>query len=304
MTYDIIIPVAFRDYIFLKKTIKYIKKNLTANHIYIITHTDMLDIMPSSIRNDLQCIIVDENAIIDSISYNKIKNLLIKYLYKDQRVGWYLQQFIKMGFAQSKYCNTDYYLSWDADTLPVKPIEFFSNDDHPYFDMKSEHHQPYFDTIEKLFKISNTNSKSYIAEHMMFNRKIMNQLINEIENNEFLLGDNWAEKILSSGNPNDQFVFSEFETYGNYCYNKYPDLYSERQLPSFRAGGVIMGRFISNKIIEQLSIDVYIASFELYDNPPFPWNVLHYLYTIYVKKYLLKICSFKKIINAISNFCL
>ena len=52
--------------------------------------------------------------------------------------------------------------------------------------MKSEHHQPYFDTIEKLFNISKTNSKSYIAEHMMFNRKIMNQLVNDIENNESL----------------------------------------------------------------------------------------------------------------------
>jgi hypothetical protein len=73
MSYDIIIPVAFRDYIFLKKTIKYIKKNLNANHIYIITHTDMLDIMPSSIIKDSQCMIIDENAIIDSISYNKVK---------------------------------------------------------------------------------------------------------------------------------------------------------------------------------------------------------------------------------------
>ena len=94
MLYDIIIPVAFRDYIFLKKTIKYIKKNLNANHIYIITHTDMLDIMPSSIKKDSRCIIIDENAVIDSISFNKIKDLLIKYQYKDQRVGWYLQQFI------------------------------------------------------------------------------------------------------------------------------------------------------------------------------------------------------------------
>ena len=75
MLYDIIIPVAYRDYIFLKKTIKYIKKNLNANHIYIITHTDMLDIMPSSIKEDSRCIILDENAIIDIISYNKIKDL-------------------------------------------------------------------------------------------------------------------------------------------------------------------------------------------------------------------------------------
>jgi hypothetical protein len=32
----------------------------------------------------------------------------------------------------------------------IRPIEFFSNDGHPYFDMKSEYHQPYFDTIEKV----------------------------------------------------------------------------------------------------------------------------------------------------------
>lgn len=297
MIYDIIIPVAFREYIFLKKTIKYIKKNLDANHIYIITNIDMIDIIPTSIKKDSQCIIIDENKIIDCITFHKVKNLLYKYKFQDNRVGWYLQQFIKIGFAQSEYCKNDYYLSWDADTLPINHISFFSSNNHPFFDMKTEYHKPYFDTIANLFDLEKINNKSYISEHMIFNKTIVNEFISCIENNKNIIGDNWAEKILSSSNPNENYTFSEFETYGNYCYNKHPELYKERMLPSFRAGNVIMGRFITDKVINQLKIDLDIISFELYNTPPFPWNIIHYFYKLYVKKYLLKIHSFHKKIS-------
>lgn len=297
MKYNIIIPVAYREYPFLPKTIKYIQKNLDAEHIYIITHIDMINIMPTSIKKNPKCSILDENLIIKGVSFQEVQELLRKYKMKDQRVGWYLQQFIKMGFAQSKYCDQDYYLSWDADTLPIQHINFFDIDGKPFFDMKSEHHQPYFDTINNLFTPQKTNKSSYIAEHMLFKKEIMLNLLAEIEKNKSVQCKNWTEQILLSVNPNEFCVFSEFETYGNYCFNYYSDLYKERQLSSFRCGGVIMGRFISDEIIQQLSIDVYIISFELYNTPPFPWSIAHKLYVWYIKSCLIRIQSFKEKIS-------
>ncbi len=35
--YDMLIPVAFKDYSFLKRTVKYIEKNLNPDKIFIVT---------------------------------------------------------------------------------------------------------------------------------------------------------------------------------------------------------------------------------------------------------------------------
>ena len=42
------------------------------------------------------------------------------------RVGWYLQQYLKLGVAVHIPDLSDYYLVWDADNIAVRPIELFS----------------------------------------------------------------------------------------------------------------------------------------------------------------------------------
>ena len=211
--------------------------------------------------------------------------------------GWYFQQFLKMAFALSEHCDTDYYLSWDSDTIPLRRIDFFNEDGKPYFTMKTEHHDPYFVAIARLFGITNINSRSYIAENMMFNKSIMIELIEKIQSNTQVEGNTWYEKIIYALEPESvsPMGFSEFETYGNYCSNFYPDFYQERTLPSFRAGGLIQGRFVSDRILKQLSFDQATASFEIYDRPPFPWGKLSYWYArwqrrkeLFIRRWLLK----------------
>ena len=87
-------------------------------------------------------------------------------------------------------------------------------------------------------------------------------------------GNVWYEKIMNVIVPEAVSCnsFSEFETYGTYCNTYYKDLYVERQFPSYRLGGLIQGRFVSDRILERLASDAYIASFEIYDRPPFPWG--------------------------------
>ena len=121
---------------------------------------------------------------------------------------------------------------------------------------------------------------------MLFNKEIMIELINRIDSNRQLDGKIWYEKILYALEPESvsPMGFSEFETYGNFCYNFYPNMYVERTLPSFRSGGLIQGRFVSDKILERLSFDQATASFEIYDCPPFPWSKLVYWYARTSKK--------------------
>lgn len=209
------------------------------------------------------------------------------------RTGWYYQQFLKMAFALSEYCDNDYYMSWDADTVPVKKNVFFNDNGQPYFTMKYEYQKQYFDVMEKLMGFGKTNSMSYIAEHMMFNRNIMKELIQKIENNNGIPGNNWYEKILNALPPEIVSVnaFSEFETYGTYCGLNYPNLYVERMMNGFRLGSLIQGRFVSNRILNDFSLyDFSVVSFEIYNRPPFPWGIICEWYErkyLKIKRWLL-----------------
>lgn len=295
--YNIIVPVIYRDYSFLKKMLKYVHRNLCPQKIFIITDIRFKRFLPDTVLNDNSCIVVDENDLIDGLTINHVKDLF-GYLGRDKlRAGWYYQQFIKMAFALSRYCDTDYYLSWDSDTIPLRKIDFFSENGKPYFTMKSEYHKPYFVAIERLLGITKTNNRSYIAENMLFNKEIMVELINRIQSNDLIKGDFWYEKIIYAMEPEtvSPMGFSEFETYGNYCFNYHPFDYEERMLPSFRGGGLIQGRFVTERILEQLGFDQAIASFEIYDRPPFPWGNLAYWYArwqrrkeLFIRKWYLR----------------
>lgn len=296
MVYNIIIPVIYRDYSFLKKTLRYLNKYLTPEKVYIITDIRFKRFLPHNILKDEKYIVVDENCLYEGLTLDFMKKSFSKLGRTKIGAGWYFQQFLKMAFALSDYCNTDYYLSWDSDTLPLCKIDFFNENGKPFFTMKTEHHAPYFDAIEKLFGITKTNSRSYIAENMMFNKSIMINLINTIQTNNQLKGSAWFEKILEALDPESvsPMGFSEFESYGNYCLNYYPEHYVERTLPSFRAGGLIQGRFVSDRILNQLSFDQTTASFEIYDRPPFPWGKLSYWYArwqrrkeLFIRKWVL-----------------
>lgn len=280
MIYNVVIPVIFRDYSFLKKTIRYVNRFLSPQKVYIITDIRFKRYLPKEIQNNKSCVVIDENSLLDGMTIGSIKKMFSELNRTKIGAGWYFQQFLKMAFSLSDYCDTDYYLSWDSDTIPLRKIDFFDESGKPYFTMKSEHHKPYFIAIERLLGIEKTNDRSYIAENMMFYKTIMTELIDRIQSNKQIRGRFWYEKIIYALEPESvsPMGFSEFETYGNYCLNYYPDFYVERTLPSFRAGGLIQGRFVSDRILRQLSFDQVTASFEIYDRPPFPWGKISYFY--------------------------
>ena len=61
---------------------------------------------------------------------------------------------------------------------------------------------------------------SYIAEHMMFNKNVMTEMLGDIEKSP-IYGDSWYEKIINATDSTNVNSFSEFETYGNFCLNHY-----------------------------------------------------------------------------------
>ena len=177
--------------------------------------------------------------------------------------GWYEQQFLKMSY--SKICKKNYYLIWDADTVPIKYIRMFKND-KPIFDMKTEHHIPYFNTMNRLIPGMNFANRSYISEHMLIKTDFMKNLINLIEMNHNISGKYFWEKILMAIDLKDINAsgFSEYETYGTYVDTKYPNFYIHRNWYSKRDSTTYYGKSenLNENDIIWLSQDYDALSFE------------------------------------------
>ena len=177
------------------------------------------------------------------------------------RCGWYYQQYLKMSFCN--VCNGEFYMSWDMDTVPLREVDMFDENNTPFFDIKNEFIPGYFSTIEKLLGLKKEIKGSFISEHMIFNRKYMKELMETIGNAP-VKGNNIWEKIIESVDPIYlKLGFSEFETYGTYVTDKYPDAYVRRQFASLRRGSWFVNeKDITKEDIDWLSKDYDAVTFE------------------------------------------
>ncbi|MDR2342473.1 MAG: hypothetical protein LBD84_05490 [Campylobacteraceae bacterium] len=133
--------------------------------------------------------------------------------------------------------------------------------------MKSEHHVPYFKTINTLFDgvIFKLTNKSFIAEHMMIDKDIMVEIIERIEKNKKISGNKFYEKILYAIDRNEIIGsgFSEFETYGNYVLKYYPEKYRLRELRMLREGSYFINKKdINNNVLNWIAKSYDTVSFE------------------------------------------
>lgn len=275
--YDIIICVGWNDITIVKKTVKYVRKNLQGKKIYLIVNSFYFKYFRTSFLNEYNVELIDEDQLIVGVSYKQNRSFI-----DENRPGfppgWYFQQFLKMGFAQSKYAR-DYYLIWDADTLPLSKLVFEKNG-RLLFTQKKEFHEEYFITMEKLLGLKKMKDYSFIAEHMLIKTDIMREIISKISNGS---AQPWPFILLMNVRPEAKSGFSEFETYGTYVSQYYPDMYESRTLNTWRNAGYVFGRNISDKDIEALSVDLDIISLESWNGRLFPQKLFSRLQEMYVK---------------------
>lgn len=232
---DIVIPITEADLQSTLSILPYWEKYLPIKKLVFIGNDKLrmaLENYPCDrvhfINEEKILTIQEVKGIIADITDNDVQAI--------KRAGWYLQQFLKMGYG--KYCEDDYYLVWDADTAPLKDVDMFDSG-CPVFDIKTEEHPPFFHTIENLFAdMHKAIQGSFVAEHMLIRCDIMKAFIQEVEDNTSLPGIHWYEKILRAVEKRELSYsgFSEFETYGTYCTLRYPGQYKLRDWKSCREG--------------------------------------------------------------------
>lgn len=260
--FEVVILLDYKRLDELKYSIKFIKKHIECVAIVVITSRIIEDEIKKMGLN-----FVDEDSVFPSLLFENVKKYMISLGGKTSRTGWYFQQFLKMGYSYQ--CKYDYYVVWDSDTIPIKKIDFLQ-DEKMLFNMKNEHHKPYFSTIDKIFnkklKFFKRNYRpSFISESMIFKVSIMKELIKCISSADNLEGHNFWQKIMSAIDRKNLSGsgFSEFETYGSYLITYYPNLYQERTLCSERFGYSVFGHRLSEEDTKNLSLDM--ISFEIWD---------------------------------------
>ena len=269
MTFPCIIPCVPEDY--LRMHDRYIRL------FEYLSISELIFIGPESLKEYVQKDIFDGLFGDGRTSFLDEKELVvlgdIKPVYdeifskctqtKPSSVNWYYQQFLKMAYA--RICKGEYYLCWDSDTVPLRDISMFDAGGKPYLDVKKEFNDSYFLTIQKLIGCGKLIEKSFISEHMLFNKEYMLELIDFIESRD-IEGKNFCEKILNAvGADNLNTGFSEFETYGTWIGLKHSSAYTLRNWFSFRNANFFVDvKDLNDEDTMWLAKDYDAASFEKY----------------------------------------
>lgn len=282
--FDVIISVGAKDVFIVKKNIIYINRHLHPRRIFLIIHSRFFRFYSSKFLLTNNITLIDESHVEQGLNIINIRNLVKSHFIHGMRAGWYFQQFLKMAFARSRYAD-GYYLIWDADTMPTSDIEFFDRNGRMVLTQKDEYHKAYFATMERLTGMGKTVDFSFIAEHMIIDVAIMQELICKIEH-AMIDGTTWYEKIINATDPDESQAFSEFETYGTYIHNVYPERVAYRRLRTMRQAGFLFGRAIRPREIELFNDVIDTLSVEAGHIPPFPRNL--YQYAQFAFLYLIK----------------
>ena len=143
-----------------------------------------------------------------------------------KRFGWYLQQFYKIEAILEP--GPDAFVIWDADCVPVKPIQIFDENGLPvYMRASNELNEEYFKQITKMLQLNRIQDFSFVIPGFPILRNWATELIEDISmRNE---GKTWYETIISTTNLSHPSGFSETETLGTWIANSYPN--SWRTIP-------------------------------------------------------------------------
>ena len=237
--FDIVIPVGPNDSNVIEKMIEHTKQNIIGyRNIYLVSYNPNIKFE--------NCITINEHI------FPFDKNLLATYLGKNDRLGWYLQQLIKLyaGFIIEGILNN--YLVIDSDTYFLKYTTFFKNK-LPLYNIGTEYHKPYFEHMHKLHpSLTRQINNSGICHHMMFQTNIIGELFN-------LVGDYHDEpfyiSFLKSINSNDILGSgaSEYEIYFNYLHVYHKEKFIIRELKWENTSNLII-----NKKLDYISCHWYM----------------------------------------------
>tara|TARA_A100001037_G_scaffold287811_1_gene297749 strand:- start:1535 stop:2263 length:729 start_codon:yes stop_codon:yes gene_type:complete len=147
----------------------------------------------------------------------------------DKRVGWYLQQLIKLYAWKVIPGLSDPYVVIDADTYFLKATNF-EEDGRLLFTRAPEYHKPYFEHMQRLLPgLHRVQDCSGVAHHMPLSHEILEDLFNRVESTH---GVAFWEAFLNCVDSahREGSGASEYETVFNFTQMHHPHRFQLREL--------------------------------------------------------------------------
>jgi len=261
--FELILLTVERHLPILEIGLPYIRRFINPDKITIIASKSCLEKINNIGFLDEDVVLLDEDNVVEGVTLDYVRFLVESRGGQAGRAGWYLKQLLNFAYAMRPE-TMDYYLTWDADTIPVQPISFFDDKGRMLLAKKSEYHEPYFSTIEALIGLKREVDFSFIAEHMMFKREYMLDLLRLIVRGGHLEGKVFVKNVITAIQSDhiSGAGFAEYETYGTYVYKKSPKAVLVRDISSVRWGADLFGLKPSSSDLYTLSTRYSWASFE------------------------------------------
>lgn len=192
------------------------------------------------------------------------------------RVGWYLQQFVKIA-AILKNESQGIVLIWDADTVPLKPLKFIDERGNFIYYQGEEYRKSYFDFIQTALGLKRTQHFSFIAQCLITKVSWANELLHSLESSAHLP---WMDAILFYLDPAEPAGFAEFETLGTWIWHHHRNEMMISNRAWYRNGQSLVGNpmSLSKSVWKGLAKSYDFISFEVWDKRPGFRNALKTIY--------------------------
>jgi hypothetical protein len=196
---------------------------------------------------------------------NQLRNKLIQ-ADNEIRFGWYLQQFYKIEAMIAS--AADRLIIWDADCVPVKPIQTFDSSGHPIYMFGAfEYNDSYFEAIQRLTGLSRVQEFSFVIPGFPIPKLWVNEFQNYVSIKS--KGKPWYEAIIDTTDFALKSGFSETETLGTFVANLHPQEWSTFEGNWERRGQKRFGyaqNFTPDRVVKVATAsNLDIVSFENWD---------------------------------------
>lgn len=215
---DVVIPCAEKDVATLNLCIKGIKENgIAIRRIIVISKSPL----------------TDEAEWFDEAKYPFSKFDIAKIIYKSEqealrhrmewdRIGWVLQQLLKLYAPLVIPDISPNVLVLDSDTIFLNPVHFLSDSNGSLFNTGGEWHEPYFIHGAKLIPDFHRLYPEYsgIVHHMLLQKNVIEDLFQTIESTHGM--EPWKAYCACIERSNLYYApCSEYEIYFNYVLSHY-----------------------------------------------------------------------------------
>lgn len=254
---DVVMACRWRDHRILRLALPWVQRLLPCRKVVLYVPDAEAGRFRKAFGRDAE--IREEDAALPGLTLAEFRRFPVQSF--PRGAGWYYQQFLKYAHAFTEP-ESEYYLIWDADTIPLRPMEFFDAEGRMVFTTSGEHHVPYFETYRRLLGEDAWVEFSFISQHQVVCKALLREMLGKIEGRH---GKPWPKAIADCLQPQGYNLFSEYETYGHYLKNHHAARMVFRTLPWLREGVAACGYPPRKACLEKLARDYAFAAFETRD---------------------------------------